>query len=324
MGLISKDPTDIRDLQLAELQPEKVELPEEYCLIDKMTLVQSQFWGTCTSHSADGLKEYQDKQEYNREIKLSQRFIYRMTKELSGLWHMQGDYLRTAVKVLQKYGACLEDTFPDTRDKTWKNYISKKPSAIAFKEAEKYKIKSYWAVNTDDLRNLRQACYRNKSPICVGSPWYKNQNKTQKDGRLLLPGGEMSGGHAYLYVGWTQGKDWFRNSWGAKWGKGGYFYIAENDFKHFDFWNGWVGLDLEVPDIKTQGWVAERHIKHVDEPGFKSGDKIIPETGLRLRSSPTIYASIVKRLTSNMKGEIISNERKKANGYFWRRVTINS
>ena len=107
VGLLAPDPIDIRDYQLAELQ-EAVDLPEEFDLRSQMTPISSQFYGTCTSHAVDGVKEFQEKED------LSQRFIYYNTKKISGLWNIQGDYLRNALKAVCNYGVCLEKTFPDS------------------------------------------------------------------------------------------------------------------------------------------------------------------------------------------------------------------
>jgi len=322
-GLVAPDYIDPRDYQLAELQPQSVSLPGAYDLRENMGPIGSQNYGSCTSWAATALSEYWNRKEYHKIINLSEKFVYHNTKRLSGLFSIQGDYLINAIKAICKYGAPLLVDYPDAREKNWDTYVKKEPKAAIYKKAEKYKGKTYWVVK-NDLEDVRQAIYQNKCPVATGMMWRGSYSSIDKSGRLPLPSGKEVGGHAIACVGWDQERIWFKNSWGERHGANGYFYIPFGEFKKHTFWNFRVMLDMEAPDTKMQGWVAERHIKHVNEPKFKTGDKIVPETGLRLRSSPTIYASIVKRLTSNMSGEIISDERKEANGYFWRRVTINS
>jgi len=318
LGLLGPDPVDIRDFQLAEIQPKVVALPDVFSLRDKMTSIQKQNWGTCTSHMADAIAEYWNSLEYHKEIKLAQKFIYYNTKKISGLWTIQGDYLRNAFKSVVKYGACLEETFPDIRRKTWEEYIKDVPPPEAYQEAEKFKGKTFWAV-TKGLDSFRQAIYQNKTPIGFGMRWYESYRDIGQDGKLPLPGGKELGGHAVVGVDWEYEKFWVRNSWGKKWGNKGYFYIPFNEFDKHEIWNAYVLLDIQRP--KIEGWVAGKYLR---ETGlrFHSGDKVksvFSKWRLRIRENPGLNTKQIDWLKPGEIAEILEGGIRK-DGYVWWKI----
>ena len=319
LGVIAPDYKDVRDYQLAEIQPEAVELPEEFLLRDKMTSVQKQNYGTCTSHMADGIAEFWNSQEYHKEIKLSQKFIYHNTKKISGLWDTEGDYVRHALKAVCDYGAPLEASFPDIKGTSWKKYVREEPSAEIYEEAKKYRGKTYWRVGRT-LNDFRQATYQNKCPVGFGMMWHKGYNRPAEDGRLSLPGIEV-GGHAIDYVGWTIGKDWFRNSWGKDWGLNGCFYIPSDEFDRHTIWDCWVMLDrTEPPAQKFEGYCAIKYLRNSE--GYKKGMKVKTIYRLKLRSKPSLKSTQLVVMDRNQEGEIMSDEVINADGYKWQKIGI--
>ena len=314
LGVISRDPIDIRDYQLIEIQPEEVGLPEKFNLRDKMTSIQDQHYGSCTSHSVDGVKEYLDKKEYGKEIKLSQKFIYYNTKKISELWDIEGDYLRNACKSVVKYGACLENTFPDKKRLSWRKYVSEEPSEQAYQEAERYKAKTFWSVG-NTLNEVRQAIYQQKAPVAIAMRWYKSYNRPAKDGRLSLPD-KVVGGHAIDIVGWEKDNLWLRNSWGKPWGADGYFYIPFDEFKKHDIWNARVILDIEAPLPKeTEGWVADAWLRNE----FTKGETAWTTYWLNLRTGP--WNRVIKTLEPGEKVEILG-EKQKTDNLTWQKVRL--
>lgn len=303
LGLLGPDPVDIRDYELATIQPEMVSLPSSYCFMDKMLSIQRQFWGTCTSHAVDGIKEFQE------GVKLSQRFIYYNTKKISGLWNIQGDYTRNTMKAVVKYGAPPEDVFPDSKDGSWENYISKEPPLSAYEKAEPYKGKTYFVVGKT-LEEFQQAIYQNKCPIGLGMGWWQSYYGIKSDGKLPLLTGKRYGGHAISCVGWEGNKLWFRNSHGANWGNQGYFYIPFNEFDKHEIWDARVLLDLQ----ELEGWVASKYLTLED---FIVGNKAFPYVRLNIREEPN-----GKRITTLDKGQklIIVGEKQKVGSYEWIKV----
>ena len=315
MGVLGPEPTDIRDYQLASIQPEVIPLPAEFDLRSKMTSVQQQFYGTCTSHAVDAVKEFLDSQEYNKEIKLSQKFIYINTKNISGLWNTEGDYVRNALKSVCDYGAPLEEDFPDIKNNNWEEYVRTViPEDVKLK-AEEYKGKTYWSVG-NSLDDFRQAIYQQKAPVVFSMEWFSSYNKPEADGKIPLPDKSV-GGHAVTAVGWTQDKLWVKNSWGEDWGLNGYFYIPFEDFKKHEIWSAWILLDLPKPK-ELIGWAAGEYLK---ETGlrFHPGDEVSPTCNLNLRESPTTSSAKVALLKPSNKCEIIEGGISKG-GYVWWKI----
>ena len=277
-GLLGQDPKDERDLLASSFLPTVDVLPESFNLIDKMTSIQVQFYGSCTSHSVDGVKEYQETLEEGLEVKLANRFIYHNTKVLSGLWNEEGDYLRNAIKAVEKYGVPFEFDFPDVPENTWNQYATKKPSNEVYLKALRYKAKGYLRVD-NNLEAFKNALYQNKTPVACGMEWFKSMNKPDADGKLPLPSG-TSGGHAISFVGWDGDKNWFRNSWGKNWGLNGYFYILTNEFTSHNFWDGWILFDLPNDWISEVKSMHKRYITPEGEQYFKDGDNFhhIPDS----------------------------------------------
>lgn len=327
LGILSKDPYDPRDYQLSAVQEQETDLPDKYLLghgtvpamINALTSVQDQIYGDCTSHSADGVKEQQDSREYGRKIKLSQRFIYHHIKQISEIWYSEGDFLRNGFKALEKYGACLEETYPYKEFEDWKDYAKPKPPQEAYEEADKFKIKNYYRVDTD-IDSLRSAIYQNKSPIGISMGWYKSYYSERDDGYLPLPGDHKYGGHALVAVGWENNKFWFRNSHGTNYGKDGYFYIPFNEFDKHEIWDGWVSID-EINNEKPEvGWVADSWLALLRN--YKKGNVVTPtySGGLSFRSEPRVANDTkIEMLYPGEELEILGEE-KDNQGYTWQKV----
>lgn len=68
-------------------------------------------------------------------------------------------------------------------------------------------------------------------PVIVGTTWTNDMFNPDTDG-IVHPTGGTAGGHCYLMVGYDPGDKTFtfQNSWGADWGKDGYFKMAADDW----------------------------------------------------------------------------------------------
>ena len=310
-GLLGKNPVDIRDYLLSSIQPTKVELPSEFDLRSQQSSVQNQDnLGICYSFGVAGIGEYWNTKEYHQLIDLSERFIVYYTKKISGLWDIQADFLRNALKAFCDYGSPLEKDYPFSSN--WEDYKKEPPTEI-IKKAEEFKGKTHWSVGKD-LESMRQAVFQNQCPTFIGMPWYNSYNKPESDGRLPLPSGNKSG-HAISGGYWTKEKVWFKNSWGKNWGKDGYFYIPFNDFSKYEIWDVSILLDLPRPQTINEGWVAEDYLRKI----FVKGDIVFPYTRLNIREIPA-----GNKIRTLNKGEklLILGETQQKNNYLWQKVKI--
>ena len=133
-----KDPADFRDIPMNLVLP-VVSVPVSFDFTKSMSPVRNQGnEGTCVAFaSVCGVKEFQDKKEYHKLIRLSPRFLYSLCKKFDGAPLEEGTYPRLAMKVLLHYGVCHESFWP---------YVAQKkslPHKGADKDAVKFKIQAY-------------------------------------------------------------------------------------------------------------------------------------------------------------------------------------
>lgn len=85
-------------------------------------------------------------------------------------------------------------------------------------------IKSYrWAFGMDALHTAILA-----GPLMVGVNWYESMDEPNEYGEVTVAG-QIRGGHEFELIGYSDRTFRWRavNSWGAGWGKSGYFYLHD-------------------------------------------------------------------------------------------------
>ena len=248
-----EDKKDERDYQLASIMPE-VEIPEKF-LIENLSPVFRQKYGSCTSAaSVNGVKEQQEQKA------LSEYFNYVNSKKISGIYNQQGEYIKNALKAICDYGVCEQELFPDVypASRQWIDYVKKEPSTEAYKNAEKYKGKTYWSMDSYQ-RNFREALFVFKTPIVFVMKWYSSYNKC--DGVLPLPDNWVAN-HAVCAVGYDEEYLIVKNSFGTGWGEDGYFYIPFKDWEKHTIYSPWILLD------KDKTMTNVKLVKKDSEVGF--------------------------------------------------------
>ncbi len=162
---------------------------------------------------------------------LSRLFLYYQERARSGTVSSDsGAEMRDVCKTLTKFGVCEEKYHPYNVSR-FKN----RPSPQAYRNAQKYKIKSYATFDSDtadDIQQIRQYLFTRNQPVLLGMDIYESiESKTvAKTGRVPMPNTEteqLLGGHAILIVGYSDTDRVLiaRNSWGPNWGDDGYFYL---------------------------------------------------------------------------------------------------
>lgn len=227
-----KDKLDIRDYSFNKLVSYKsfstVNLPSHVNLRRYCSYIEDQSdLGSCTGQALVGLMEYNlniNKKPYRD---LSRLFVYYNERDIeNSINEDSGAEIRDGIKSLASKGVCSEHIWPYDISK-----FRDKPSDIAFKQAEEYKIHSYYRIN--GLEELKISLY-NKHPVVFGFLVYESfmTHLVANTGIMPMPDvnkEEILGGHAILAVGYS---DYYkriliRNSWGNNWGllgtNAGYF-----------------------------------------------------------------------------------------------------
>jgi len=254
MGWLPDIP-DFRDVPFSAVFRVPAKLPSRVDLRGAFSPVEQQGeLGSCTAQALAGCLEFlqlrslqssSDKIE-NRQSKiknsfadLSRLFIYYNKRKAMGtVREDSGAMLRTGIKVLKKLGVC--------REKLWPYAVAKfthKPPPGCYAEAARHQVTAYQRLRT--LREMK-ACLAMGLPFVFGFAVYEHamSDEVRRSGAVRLPGpGErMIGGHAVAASGYDDAKKilYFRNSWGAEWGRSGYgslpYAYPESRELSDDFW----------------------------------------------------------------------------------------
>ena len=236
-----KDPADPRDIPMGLVLP-VIPVPVSFDFSQAMSPVRDQgSEGTCVAFaSVSGVKEFQDKKEYHKLIRLSPRFLYSLCKKFDGLPFQEGTYPRIAMKVLLNYGVCHESF--------WRYLPNKKslPLKGADQDAKKFKIKAYARLKS--LVEMKRSLLIN-GPFISGVKVFKSwfTKRVERSGFIHLPkrNDELMGGHAICIMGYDDSLEIFKfkNSWGVKWGDQGYGYLPYGYLKKYCS-DAWSATDL--------------------------------------------------------------------------------
>lgn len=198
--------------------------------------------GSCTGHGAGACISFvraltlPTRQQWTP----SRLFLYFNGRDLEGSTGVDaGASIRDVVKAASKLGVPPEKLWPYDEAK-----VTKRPSAAAYKEAAAHVVTSYLSVG-QDLSSIRQ-CLAAGFPLTFGFSVYESFESPEvaRTGVMPMPGaGErMLGGHCVAAWGYDDARKVVicRNSWGARWGDKGYFYmpyaLIENPDLACDFW----------------------------------------------------------------------------------------
>ncbi len=239
-----RDIPDFRDKKFKAIRKEPKVLPTRVDLRKFCTQIENQGdLGSCTANAIGSAMEFLEKRVLGKSVDFSRLFIYYNERKKEGnIDEDSGAQIRTGMKVIAQYGACLEKTWPYDIDQ-----FAVEPSQEAYQEGEKYHVISYHRIDTDQesLYNMKY-CLADGYPFVFGFSVFDSfeSNEVSQTGIMPMPerSESMLGGHAVLAVGYDDIKGMFliRNSWGEDWGQGGYFWMPyefiENNNYAEDFW----------------------------------------------------------------------------------------
>jgi C1A family cysteine protease len=234
------DLPDQRDLLYGAIAPRVPALPRKVNLQNKCSPVENQGkLGSCTANALVGALEFLEIKSGAAPINLSRLFVYYNERAIEGTVNQDaGANIRDGVKSLAKQGVCPEKQWPYNP-----TAFKRKPPTTCYTVAKKHQITSYHRItSTDEMRT----CLSEGYPFVFGFTVYTafETPAVGKSGALDMPakGEKVLGGHAVMCVGYddTEQRFLIRNSWGADWGKQGYFtmpyaYLGDRNLSD-DFW----------------------------------------------------------------------------------------
>lgn len=199
--------------------------------------------GSCTANAIAGVLQYDEiKQKLAVQTTPSRLFIYwneRYLDPYTSVTEDTGSTITMGIRACKTYGFADESDWPYNVQK----FAVEAPGAV-YASATKNRITDYARVN-QTVQDL-QAALAAGHPVAFGFSVYQSfeSNAVAKNGIVPMPlrRERMVGGHATVLVGFDNTTQRFkvRNSWGPKWGDGGYFYLpyayATNKNLSGDFW----------------------------------------------------------------------------------------
>lgn len=257
-------PFDHRDFKLGALFGWKEYTPkhDSWELKEISTKDQNNF-NICVFSSLIGAKEIDE------GIELSTRDIVNYAYRKGYISGNGYSDLRSGQKALQDYGTRSLADFPDGNfiaKNDWNGFIN---GTLDYPKAEIYKSKTFWSLGTkgEILEQLD-----NGRPVHCAIPWYSGYNQSGgfKDPWLItMPLGYSVGGHAIYAKGYLmnyRGKKVIKikNSYSAKWGDNGCFYIELDFFvKQISLpgYGAYVNLDLSVDTGAFLDKFSSRNVK---------------------------------------------------------------
>mgnify|MGYP002777181507 CR=1 FL=1 len=226
------------------------ELPPHVDLRPYMTPVENQGnSNSCTANAMAGAYEYLANRLRGTAEDVSRLFIYYNARDLDGDTSQdEGTYLKSCVKVLRQYGACLERTWAFDIER-----IYDEPGEEAYEEAANFLIEDAYRLKVD--LDAMRSCLAEGYPFSFGLQLFSSFQKAGANGLVPMPDPDREqhdGGHAMLCVGYSDADKVFivRNSWGEEWGDRGYCYIPYAYMTHPEL-NGdlWTIRQVSGTDI---------------------------------------------------------------------------
>jgi uncharacterized tellurite resistance protein B-like protein len=222
----------------------KQALPPKVDLRRHMTSVEDQSkLSSCVANAVVGAYEYLARRYHGDEsIDVSRLFVYYNARVRRGRETIdKGIWIADAIESLREHGACSEETWPYEPE-----LVNERPDEDAYEEASQFLVDDMLRVETK-LEVWRQALAEGY-PIIFAIKLFNSFGQQKKRGMVSMPVKSEAeraehGNHAMLCVGYSDTDKMFivRNSWGERWGDGGYCYIPYdylmNDrLNHNDSW----------------------------------------------------------------------------------------
>jgi C1A family cysteine protease len=198
--------------------------------------------GSCTANAIAGALEFLEQKEGEAPpVMPSRLFIYYNERALEGTVDSDsGAQIRDGIKTVVKRGFCSEDLWPYDI----KRFAARPPDSC-YRAALKEQVSEYLRLDHESATPLL-TCLASGFPFVFGFSVYESfeSPNVASTGVVQMPklGERVLGGHAVVACGYDLKASRFtvRNSWGGRWGVGGYFtmpfaYLTDA-YLSADFW----------------------------------------------------------------------------------------
>ena len=196
---------------------------------------------SCTASAAIALMEYFQKKSFGKYIDGSRLFLYKATRNLMQIEGNVGTSIRNTMKAMALFGVPPEEYWPYDEAK-----VNVEPNPFCYAFAQSYQALKYFRLDPAGITNkvlLAQikAILVSGFPCVFGFTLYSSiYDESNPRGHIPYPHqrDKAEGGHSVVAVGYddykviknaddeeTEGALLIRNSWGSRWGEGGYGWL---------------------------------------------------------------------------------------------------
>ncbi len=218
-----RDAPDDRD-RMYEV-PAGLVVPEAMDLRAGFPPVYSQLGESCESNAVAGAIHFCRLKAGEAFGEPSTQFLFYNARLLVGMEEQQiGTSARQNIKAAARLGLAPYSAWPNRQET-----LCVRPAPEVYAAAKSEVLSSYARLRLE-LKELK-ACLAEGFPFVAAMNWFAVDDET---GAYVMPtaadlaGGNASGGHTVLIVGYSDATESFsfRNSWGSGWGDGGYGTMA--------------------------------------------------------------------------------------------------
>jgi len=224
--------------------PESVDWREDYCPPVKDQLGMR----SGAAHACLGLVEYFERRSSGRVLDLSRLFLYKTTRRMLHLAGDTGAGIRPTIKALIRFGVPPEEYLPYDVTR-----YDAEPDPFLYSYVIKFPSLRYVRLDPPEVTGAR-VLHTVKAFLAAGFPCvfgFPVSSLVDGDGNVLFPRptDALCGGQVVVATGYDdrrrigsslpKGALLIRNSWGARWGEGGYGWLPyEYVLGHLaaDFW----------------------------------------------------------------------------------------
>lgn len=229
---------------------------------------------SCTAFAGIALMEYFSNRSSGKYIDASSLFLYKVARNLMGIFGDVGASLRETLKAMILFGVPPEKYWPYQEE-----LVDEEPPAFCYSFAQNYQAIKYFrldyaGITRSILLAQIKAVLAAGFPCMFGFTIYSSayEDSNTKMGWIPVPSkiDKVIGGHAVVAVGYSdyeqvsradgeepsQGAILVRNSWGTSWGRDGYGWLPYDYILHGLTANWWSLLKAEWFEQDSFGWGA--------------------------------------------------------------------